>query len=739
MFKRALQTAGVVVGRLNKMIWGWAKSKLFMLPGTIIDYVREIGDASNSDVVMAPVQWMMRAFPEAPIGLHRDRGDGEEPEPVTKHEVLELLQRPNDYYTFRTLMQSTVLSYAVDGNAYWMIIRNNLGLPKELWWVPHTYIEPVEPAVPEESDEFITHYCYEVPGLGARLIDASEVIHFRFGNDPDNVRKGLSPLKSVFRELYTDSEAANWTAALLRNGAVPGLVVSPDADKPIPNHKVEDVKEYFEDEFTGDNRGKPHVMRGPTKVTQFGFSPSDMNLRELRKLPEERVCALLGIPPVVAGLGAGLDRSTFSNMSEAREMAYESNIIPMQNVFAETLDEQLLPNYRVMDRRKKGKVRFFFDNSNVRVLQEDENEKAVRWKTRVESGCFTVAEARLAQGAKANKYDDVYLRSAGTMEVNINKPRPDMVEIMDRNREDRQNNGPPGKNGKNGNNGKNNKDKNQKIFEDSTDGKLMPDATEEYGGYLIPPQVFQKEFEKFLMESSEVWKREIPRVVERAIEEKFDGFTFDGGVPGLDQRDDQGEDGRNYEAPRTVVKNYITNVLPDADVSNQEDRSSGGEGGWSEVPSGLDETGDGLSPDGEVKKEEETVEDQEQSPEDVAELLNETDEVLEQEIISEENTDGYREGSSENREDDEQEEPESSEVDEDDDEDVTDQHPEDEEDGVAPVESEEEGNIQVSGGDGSDLDNDDKPESDNVGGISDEEAGRPDRDTGGDVSVEDED
>jgi hypothetical protein len=33
-------------------------------------------------------------------------------------------------------------------------------------------------------------------------------VHFRFGLDPDDPRKGYSPLKSVLREVFTDDEAA---------------------------------------------------------------------------------------------------------------------------------------------------------------------------------------------------------------------------------------------------------------------------------------------------------------------------------------------------------------------------------------------------------------------------------------------------------------------------------------------------------------------------------------------------
>src|SRR5581483_6204053 len=127
-----------------------------------------------------------------------------------------------------------------------------------------------------------------------------------------------------------DDEAANFTAALLRNMGVPGVVVSPEQGATVSQEDADVTKAYVKSKFTGDNRGEPLVLSGPTKVQQFGFSPEQLLLKELRRIPEERVSAVLGVPAMVAGLGAGLDRSTFTNYAEAREAAYEQAIIPTQ-------------------------------------------------------------------------------------------------------------------------------------------------------------------------------------------------------------------------------------------------------------------------------------------------------------------------------------------------------------------------------------------------------------------------
>jgi hypothetical protein len=130
-------------------------------------------------------------------------------------------------------------------------------------------------------------------------------------------------------------------------------------------------------------------MRGPTDVKVLGFNPQQMDTKTARRVPEERVSAIFGIPAVVVGLGAGLDRSTFANFAEAREAAYESNVIPSQRLLAAELRTQLLPDFGDVT-----KLHIGFDLRKVRVLQADENELHQRAREDLKAGGVTVNEFR---------------------------------------------------------------------------------------------------------------------------------------------------------------------------------------------------------------------------------------------------------------------------------------------------------------------------------------------------------
>jgi len=383
-------------------------SYVALMPRGDMDYARKVGDGMGSSVIMAPVLWACRTFPEAPIMVEQHLPDGTEEE-VVGHPLTNLLRRPNPYWSGELMWWATVASLLIGGNGYWIKVRGARLEIEELWWVPSSIMEP---KWPRDGGTYISHYEYRPNGEPVR-VEVEDVVHFRYGIDPKNPRLGLSPLGSVLREVFSDDEAASFTASILRNMGVPGLIVSPDGDAVVSDEDMASTKEQLTDQFTGRNRGKPFVAGAPTKVTQFGFSPQQLDLKALRRIPEERVTAVLGIPAIVAGLGAGLDRSTFANMSEAREMAYESTMIPLQRLIGSDLANQIMDDFEP----NPDQFQIAFDLTQVRVLQEDENAKTERKLKELNGGAITLAEYRRETGRDADKTHEIYLRPFSVVEV----------------------------------------------------------------------------------------------------------------------------------------------------------------------------------------------------------------------------------------------------------------------------------------------------------------------------------
>jgi len=372
-----------------------------LMQNTSFDYERKV-NGYQSAIIMACMRWIQRTFPEAPLMLSKRDTEGSWEE-VYSHKMLDMADSPNPYYDGILLEMTTLADFVLDGNAYWYKLRSAAGRTAQLWWLPSS---TVEPKWPRDGTAFLTHYDYR-PGAAAPLeIPPEDIVHFRDGFDPSNIRKGMSPLKSLFREVFTDDEAANMTAALMKNLGIPGLVISPAGAGTASTADAAELKQWFKDNFTGDKRGDPLVMSSATDVKPFGFTPKDMTLRELRRIPEERISAVLGVPAIVAGLGAGLDRSTYSNYAEAREAAYESTIIPLQRIMASVIKRQFLREYET---DLQG-WRVGFDLSGVRILQEDENKKSKRISELVNDGLVQVSDGQRMLGVPVDETQNFYLR-----------------------------------------------------------------------------------------------------------------------------------------------------------------------------------------------------------------------------------------------------------------------------------------------------------------------------------------
>lgn len=379
------------------------------------DYKASVGDGTGNSIVAACLGWIARNFPEAPFRVRQKDDDAEwsATDDPGANRLMDLIRMPNPYFSGTLLWMATIVDFWVHGNALWAKIRGGPGgAITELWWIPWAMIVP---KWPEDGTTFLSHYEYSPDSTHHIRLEVEDVVHFRYGIDPDNMRVGKSPLTTIIREVFTDDEAASFSASLLRNLGVPGVVISPESpDAVLGQTEADTIKQRFRDSFGGDNRGEPLVMSGKVGVSVLSFSPAQMDLKALRRVPEERVSAVTGVPAIVAGLGAGLDRSTFANFAEARSSGWEENIIPTQRILAGQVQIQLLPEF-VAD-----PTDFLadFDVTEVRVLQEDQNAIWTRAGDAASKGLITLAEYKQQIGLPVNEETDrIYLRAFNVVAV----------------------------------------------------------------------------------------------------------------------------------------------------------------------------------------------------------------------------------------------------------------------------------------------------------------------------------
>lgn len=389
------------------------------------DYSRQVGDGSNSNLVGPGIDFITDSFVEAPIRIRQYDEKGKLGEPIHDHPMKKRIEHPNPHYSGELLWMPTIADWIVGGNAYWLPMSwTAAGEPLDLYFISSRYIEPI--ASPDGST-YLHHYEYRPGGQNEpEELGPDEVVHFRWGLDPRNPLKGFSRLQRVLRELYTDEEAARFTAALLHNYGVPGLMVFPKNDD-IDFEQAQEVKRDIIQKTTGDRRGEPIVMTSEAGLQEFGFSPQDMNLSDLRAIPESRVAAALQIPAAVLGFLAGMAQTKVgATMLEMREMGFETGVAPKMRLICGDLRTQFLRHYT----DDPSKYKIDHDLSEVRVLQEDQSKLVRRVDTMVKGGWMTVERGMMLVGEipNPNGKDNVFLRSTSVEAIDPDKQIKEPIE-----------------------------------------------------------------------------------------------------------------------------------------------------------------------------------------------------------------------------------------------------------------------------------------------------------------------
>lgn len=214
-----------------------------------------------------------------------------------------VLKRPNPYQTPAQFREYWILTKLVHGNAFILKRRDNRGV------VIGLYVLNPERVIPMVSDAGFVYYQLQTDALNSLpdnypadqlIVPASEIIH-------DRCITIHHPLIGV-----PPVTAANWAATknlkILRNStqffanhAQPGGILT----GPVGMRKehADEVKAYWEKEFTGDNAGKVAIIGADMKFTSFAVKSVDSQMVEQMRYSDEQICQPFGIPPFKVGIG----------------------------------------------------------------------------------------------------------------------------------------------------------------------------------------------------------------------------------------------------------------------------------------------------------------------------------------------------------------------------------------------------------------------------------------------------
>lgn len=351
----------------------------------------------RSSAVESAVRWALRTFPEPTIVIEKR---GKKGWTIIPDHVAQVLMDhpspPGSKMSRIHLMQQIVTNLMVDGNCYIEKLRGvQSGKVQALEVIPCTAV-----TVRSVSDagNILSHY--EVAtNKGVKKIAPDDMIHIIDGVDPNVPIMGMSPFKALAREVSTDLQIARYQEAILRAPSFKGLLGSKGV--PLTDDQGRLVADQLRRQGGGENAGGVVYVGTDITFQKTSLTPDEMALDQIPTWVEERISAVLGIPAVVLGLGAGLTRATFANFKEAREAAVEAYLIPMWTLVADALTNQLLP-----DIGGRPNERFRFDDTTVRALSEDEDRRHGRARENFEKNLWDRKTALVYIGDEPTPNDD---------------------------------------------------------------------------------------------------------------------------------------------------------------------------------------------------------------------------------------------------------------------------------------------------------------------------------------------
>ena len=214
----------------------------------------------------------------------------------------------------------------------------------------------------------------------------SDIIHLRLPDAFDETW-GLSPLYVLASFGDIDQQSTEFLRSYFLNRGVPsgmlvakGRVQDPDREK---------MKDSWQEQFSGpDGWHKIPVMDSGVEYQALSTGLRDLDLNPVFNQTETRIAMVFGVPPILLGTAAGLERSTFSNFAESRRGFWTETLVPMYTRIVRRLTKMLAQQEFGPRRQIKADV------SRVAGLQENKEKLRTLAQRGFDKGLFTVNEAR---------------------------------------------------------------------------------------------------------------------------------------------------------------------------------------------------------------------------------------------------------------------------------------------------------------------------------------------------------
>lgn len=284
----------------------------------------------------AKVQWHL--FREAPQDGRRryttgDKGSDQRTE-VLKHQAMTVWNKPNAFMSGSMLRELAQIHLDLTGEAYLVIQRDaRASFPVGLWPVPPHRIDPIP-----HTEKFLAGYVYRGPSGEAVPLQPEDVLMVKYP-DPENIYRGLGPIKSILVDIDAARYSAQWNRNFFLNSATPGGVIQ--VDKRLSDDEWNEFTNRWRESHRGI--GAAHrvaVLEQGAQWISNSHSMRDMDFAGLRNVSRDVIREAFAMHKAILGTSDDVNRA---NSETARENFEAFQITDRLDRWRDTLNCFYLP------------------------------------------------------------------------------------------------------------------------------------------------------------------------------------------------------------------------------------------------------------------------------------------------------------------------------------------------------------------------------------------------------------
>lgn len=378
----------------------------------------------RNELVYSCIRYRAESLPQAVMRVYPAAGNQAA---IEEHRLRQLFAKPNPVTNEFEFFELSSTYKDLAGTCYWMVVNGRDSLPTDMWPLRPDLVGVLPNPANLADFDWVYRPDPERPELQVPMPDAGSprakrspafVIRIRYPNpdphDPGWRYFGKPPLRSAARATTLDNGATDFVDSLLRNHAMPSVVIETENEVTEAIHKR--LKARWREAFGGNRRGDPAFLQKGMKVHQLAISLKDLEFPDLRGQTETRICMSFGVEPILVGAKSALNHNAYRDYREARSSWWEEAMVSDMRRYIEPVRSWLLPRFAGVGRRA---VRVDWDVSGVPALKESAD---ALWRRATEAfarGAITRNQFLQLVGLPSVPGGDVFLTPSGVVPTEV--------------------------------------------------------------------------------------------------------------------------------------------------------------------------------------------------------------------------------------------------------------------------------------------------------------------------------